>query len=1235
MDNISSSQLLFSDSQLDQPGSQSTQPTQRENDPRRLEPEKSPVSDEDISDIICILHPSSDSALREVTGLVERGSPFVVSSSDIALGKSRFEDNFIDDASRFQITQPMSKYSIVLRLSDNVKDPHLGFVFGRNAGRCDICFVNDPLRRLSNSHFRIYVNEYGIIMLEDRSTNGTIVDTDVLRSKDSDPQHVRRTLTTGGRIKILMHNQSEDIVFAVRIPKREGTHAAEWSEKVAEFFRKHMLPPLIAPIPQPNATRDIFHGHQGRTPRPQLPTLPPANGAIGAQPWDGAGKYNRIDYIGKGAFAVVYRVTDKYNGTPYAAKELDKRRFLKNGVIDQRVDNEMRIMRQVRHPNIVQYIDHFDWQDRLLIIIMELVQGGDLGKYVNENGPIPEVIVQEISRQMISALDYLHKKNITHRDVKPDNILISSTNPFVVKLTDFGLSKVVDNEQTFLRTFCGTLLYCAPEVYAEFAEYDENGVRDPSNRNKNRKPGQRYGHAIDIWSLGGVIFFILTGRPPYPVQNGDTSYTQLLNHIMTRKLDVGPLKRALVSKEGISFLQSMLRCRPDERATIQDLVNHPWLQSTSVGSSQASLDEASDTEIDDDASITEVMPLGKNQVIPYNNFSINGDDVEMTDSFMDEIANQFYNEAYTTVQGNNIYQTDTSLQVQQQLHQQQHQYEKQQQQQQQKQQKQQQNFRETISNSSESGVLPALPVPNSCTDSEYDTNFGSTRIIGDSDNSNLPASKPVHHYLPASGHLQVPIGESGILGGQSNDQVLSLVEGVASQSLCSEYNNELTTNQNEHVVSSSIELTSAKRKTDFDSSGDYSETSAGVYAIKRARSDLQTTRIPVISAEEKAELSLLARIPSINRLESGRHIDMPVHKSRFWEKNVSSYHLKYPEMTQLQITAFKQAAADRGETFEPGKTPLWNLAMKHFPPTDWKAIAETGSSALMAPRDIPATTQNYVTQSSIYSHESIPSQTPTVTDDAMVLMSLVSAPDSRVQNINVQCTDSVLTWGRSPVNLVQHQVVSETRIPKTAVRILLWAPEYDASRDKPNNLPWLPNQPRPVDQFKYFFYVSTKSTRGIHVNNVLLPSHNYNDFDSPSRNWIRLYTGDELTLWGKDSNCTKIIFTCHWGGSRAKRPENSDLLLETAEVARKLDEISLRAERKRFETRYYEAREEEAMYDYNQRVKHVELERERSVRFEELRRRAVDYMAAQAMMADTQGKENFTMAREKPRVKTM
>jgi serine/threonine protein kinase len=121
-----------------------------------------------------------------------------------------------------------------------------------------------------------------------------------------------------------------------------------------------------------------------------------------------------------------------------------------------------------QQPNIVQFIEHKE-HDRWFYIIMEYVPCGELSAYLAV-GKLQEDMVQTIARQILHALRYLHKRKITHRDIKPDNILIASHDPLKVKLSDFGLSKVVQ-EETFLKTFCGTLLYCAPEVYPEYEMY--------------------------------------------------------------------------------------------------------------------------------------------------------------------------------------------------------------------------------------------------------------------------------------------------------------------------------------------------------------------------------------------------------------------------------------------------------------------------------------------------------------------------------------------------------------------------------------------------------------------------------------------------------------------------------------------------------------------------------------------------------------------------------------------
>ena len=105
-----------------------------------------------------------------------------------------------------------------------------------------------------------------------------------------------------------------------------------------------------------------------------------------------------------------------------------------------------------------------------LYIFMEYISGGDLTPFTYPNALLTEQQCQRVAYQTMQALDYLHKNNITHRDIKPDNILIAQEEPLVVKLSDFGLSKVVTGDDTFLKTFCGTLLYCAPEIYPGYED---------------------------------------------------------------------------------------------------------------------------------------------------------------------------------------------------------------------------------------------------------------------------------------------------------------------------------------------------------------------------------------------------------------------------------------------------------------------------------------------------------------------------------------------------------------------------------------------------------------------------------------------------------------------------------------------------------------------------------------------------------------------------------------------
>lgn len=265
--------------------------------------------------------------------------------------------------------------------------------------------------------------------------------------------------------------------------------------------------------------------------------------------------------LGKGAFATVHQLATKMEGKVLAAKELEKRRFMKNGQLDKKIDNEMKIMQGLRHPNIVEFVEYHDQGD-YLYIIMECVRHGDLQGYLNQNGPMSESKVRIIGQQILSALAYLHRAQITHRDIKPDNILIGEVDPLTVKLSDFGLSKVVKHDETFLKTFCGTLLYCAPEVFPDYGE--SKGTK----RRRGAKQYHSYSSSVDIWSLGGVLWYALCCEPPFKGIS-DATGQAMYNNITTTPLVSTPLERVGVSKPCIDLLMKMLQTdpglRPDAR----------------------------------------------------------------------------------------------------------------------------------------------------------------------------------------------------------------------------------------------------------------------------------------------------------------------------------------------------------------------------------------------------------------------------------------------------------------------------------------------------------------------------------------------------------------------------------------------------------------------------------------------------------------------------------------------
>jgi hypothetical protein len=213
-----------------------TTATQQVIDPRRLgERGASDLSKKDVADIICILHPVTEPACCAAVDVYNATPQHAILTEDAALLRRQSENKSADPD---DIDDAILPCDIVLRLSSNLKDPHAGFVFGRNKNRCDIVMGFDQItRRISNVHFRIYINEYGVIMLEDQSTNGTGVDGVLLRGKDKENgTDWRHTIGQGSWITLTMTPPEIDFRFLVRIPHRDEEDDEAYQRNLTTYF---------------------------------------------------------------------------------------------------------------------------------------------------------------------------------------------------------------------------------------------------------------------------------------------------------------------------------------------------------------------------------------------------------------------------------------------------------------------------------------------------------------------------------------------------------------------------------------------------------------------------------------------------------------------------------------------------------------------------------------------------------------------------------------------------------------------------------------------------------------------------------------------------------------------------------------------------------------------------------------------------------------------------------------
>lgn len=202
------------------------------------------------------------------------------------------------------------------------------------------------------------------------------------------------------------------------------------------------------------------------------------------------GKYEVGRTIGQGTFAKVKFARNSVTGESVALKVLPKATILKHRMVDQ-IKREISIMKIVRHPNIVRLHEVLASRTKIYIIL-EFISGGELFDKIVHCGRLPENECRRYFQQLIDAVAHCHSKGVYHRDLKPENLLLDSYGD--LKVSDFGLSALLQQGVGLLHTTCGTPNYVAPEVLS-YQGYD--------------------GAAADIWSCGVILFFIMAGYLPF------------------------------------------------------------------------------------------------------------------------------------------------------------------------------------------------------------------------------------------------------------------------------------------------------------------------------------------------------------------------------------------------------------------------------------------------------------------------------------------------------------------------------------------------------------------------------------------------------------------------------------------------------------------------------------------------------------------------------------------------